>query len=759
MHCLSYKTTTSIAPLSVLILCSTIIACGFSDPLEAIRRAQAEGRIEETIEPLRALLKERPGDAEVLFIYGLALSNTGKSGLAEWSLREAMKDPDWTVTAGLRLAADAARSRNFESAIAVSSQILELESDNIDALLIRSSAYTHSRMYHAEALEDAKRVLELDPDNLLVLEAKILALIGLERIDELTEAIEELGRRIDEGDSHSGATAWHCATTALFAWESDDIELANSRWDLCLEMHPSDPEVVWKVLPYYDSEARYNRSVEVLVAALAERPAARSYRVNLAARYMNAGELEKAEEVLLAGTEIDNPALSSAGWLDLAKYYQEVERYEEAADAVGRGVGIVEEVAEPQPALLFEYADSLLIAGQFEDALEVVERMNYAPYREMIKARIAQERRDFPLALKHFKAAFQLWPDNPWARYYAAIVSEAVGDFDGAVEQYRYSIRISPGATDSRIRVARLHLAEGRPGHAVQILRTKANEASLGPEGDLLSLELWARAGRGGEIRVLLEKIRTGSPHLIGQALARTTLGLNGVAGPKVAVMSLRKSGQIDFADLNYSDAIRALIEYSVAGELDDDASGDLATALAANPKAASLLEILAFQLELTGAPADAIRSAYNDVLAIEPENARGLAGLARQAAKLDNAESSLSYFDRAAAADPDEESHVIEACRALIALGRRDEAEERLNKLLDRVQYEGAAAALLVGLHLDRALSADRTLDLAKRAVRFGGGIEGLNLLARVYVARHEPDLAKRATDRVTEILKKRAG
>jgi tetratricopeptide (TPR) repeat protein len=746
-------------PMFAVILSSALLACGPADPLVAIRKTQAQGRLEETIEPLRALIKERPGDAEVLFIYGRALSNLGKPGLAEWSLREAMKHPDWLVTAGLRLAADAARHGNYASAVEVSSKVLDVESENIDALLVRASAYSHSRMNHELALVDVERVLELDPDNLLVMEPLILSLIGLERIDELTEALEELGRKIEDSTPSSGSSAWLCATNAIFAWDGDDIELANSRWDQCLEQYPAEPEVVWKALPFYDSEMRYERSIEILRAAIEANQEARPYRVNLAVRLMNSDAGDEALEVLVAGTELESPKLASGSWRDLAKFYQEAEKYTDAAAAVGRAVEIVEEVATPQPTLLFEYADALLIAGQFDLAREVVERITHPPYREMIRARIAQEQRDFPLALEHFKAAFQLWPDNPWARYYAAQVSEALGDFDGAVEQYRHSIRISPAATDSRIHVARLHLAQNRPRPALQLLRVKVKEAPLSLEGELLSLEIWARNGQGFEIETSLGKIRRRIPQYIGQALARVAKGLNDSAGPMVAVNSLRHFGKIVPSDPNYSEALRALVEYSHRAGVADEVSGEFEAALAAHPEAAGLLEVVAFRLELKGASEHEIRTAYNTVLAAEPENVRALSGLGRLAAKHDNHELALSYFERATAAAPDDADLVVEASRALVALGRKSEAEERLNNLLSQVQFEGRAAALLAELHLGREWASDRTLDLAKRTVRFGGGVEGLELLARVHDARNEPELAKKASAEAKALLAKRAG
>ncbi|MCP4039952.1 MAG: tetratricopeptide repeat protein [bacterium] len=752
--------TTFASTLPVVLTLCALFACGGSDPLEAIRVEHAQGRWGPTIEPLRELVRQRPGDAEVLFLYGRTLSATGQATLAQWSLREAMKDPDWIVQAGLQLAADAARSSNYPAAIEAATLVLEVEPDNISALLVRANAYTHSRMYHEEALADVERILELAPDNYEVMEPKILALIGLERIDEVAKAIEELGRMIDEDENMDGATGWHCATTAIFASDKGDDVLAAERWETCLEAHPADPEVVNKVLPFLDRMGRYSESVEILRKALELAPNARGYRVGLAERLRALQRAEEAEQVLLAGTKLDLPQVTSAAWLDLAKHYQAVEDYEAAAVAVEKSMEIVEALTDPTPTLLLEYADALLIAGEHDRALEIADEMTYAPHQEMIRARVAQEQRNFTAALEHFEKAFVLWPDNPFARYHAARAAEALGDFDRAVEQYRYSIRISPAATDARTRVARIHLAQNRPGEAIELLRIRAEGAPLELGGELLSLELWARTGRGTEIDRTLAGIRTRTPAYMGQAVASVAKGVRHRAGPAAAVRTIASVSEFDPTSLDYAEAIRALIRYSIEANAGrDKAEESLAAAVAANPDAPAIRGIVALELELTGAPREEVRRAYNAVLEVGPETDLALEALGRLAAEDRDWEAALSYYDRAAAANPFASGPPVEAARALAALERTAEAEKRLDELMDNHQFDAPAALLLAQLQLDRQEVTERTLDLARRAVRFGGGAEALQLLARVHDARGETDEAGRATEQARSLLEREAG
>jgi len=740
-----------LSTIAGFLLGVALAGCKPSDPLEAIRQQQANRDFAGSLEPLRALLDERRDDAEVQYRYGRALALTGQPSLAERSLRKAMDDPEWLVPAGLQLAFAALRTTNYPMAIETAERILEAHPDNVDVLLMRANAYAHSRLNNEAALADVDRVLELDPDNLDAMEPRILALLGLDRIDEAAEVIEELGRRIDESELGPGVPAWHCATTAIFADESGDSELAEKRWTDCLERHPAHPNVVQNALQFYDGQRKFDRSLEIARRAQQEEPASRGYRGMLAARLRAAGENEAAEVLLREATESEHPPLASAAWIDLAKHQQEVGDYVAAARAVERAVDLVRQLGAPPPQLLLEQADALTLAGELDRALEVTNEMTVAAHREMIRARVAQQRGQPAEALEHFDEAFRLWPDNPWGRYHAALAAEAVGDFDRAIEEYRYSIRIAVGATDARTRIARLLAAEGKPAEALQLLRLKLEVTPLDLDGELLSLRLWARVGQIAQLRSSLEVFRSGLPDQLGRALASAAEGMRARGGPGEAARVLREwesQGVVDLADPRHADALRALVRFSGGAERGQEAESSVRTALRAHPDAAVLHEILGLSLELRAAPDDQIREAYARALELDSGNARALAGLGRLALDGDP-EGALALFDRAAAADPSAAEPQRDAARALIATGQPQVAEERLEALLENHPYEDGAAAQLVELHLARGLATDRTLERAGRAVRFGGGADAWDLLSRVHRQRNEPDRASRAAAR----------
>ena len=274
---------------------------------------------------------------------------------------------------------------------------------------MRANAYAHWGLDVERALVDVDRIRELDPDNLEAMEPRILALLTLERVEEAAEALEELGERIDESPMGPAGPAWHCAITATFADESGDTELARERWADCLELHPSYPNVVSNAMVFYDARGEFARSLEVVRKAQQEDPASRQLRVLLAERLRNAGEAEKAEALLLEATQTQHPQLASAAWMDLIKHHQAVGDDAAAARAAERALEVAKKAGRPSPQLLFERADALLLAGELDEALEAADELTVVAHREMIRARVAQERGEYTEALGHFDEAFRLW--------------------------------------------------------------------------------------------------------------------------------------------------------------------------------------------------------------------------------------------------------------------------------------------------------------------------------------------------------------
>jgi tetratricopeptide (TPR) repeat protein len=739
-----------------LLACLALPGCNEANPLEAIRQQQAIGDFEGSVEPLRELLATRPDDPEVNILYGRALAFTQRQNLASWSFRNAMRDPEWLVQAGSQLAFVALGARDFNEVVEVAGRILELEPENVPILLMRANAYAHWKKDPELALADANRVLELNPDRIEAFEPRILALLELGRLEEASAALAEAGRRLRELGTSEAVLAWHCSTTAAFEQESGDLEQARETWIACLDAHPTNLEVVSDATSFYDAQGEPERSLEVLRAAFAGDPASRVFRIAVAQRLSLLGDAAEGEAVLREPTLSEDPAMAASAWLDLGEFRLALGDHGAAADALERALELAREAGSPTPDLLFKTADALVLADRLDRALEVAENIAVPAQRQLIRARVAQERRDPARALEFFDEALQLWPDNPWAHYYAALAAEELGDFERALAEFRYATRISPGATDARTRGANLLLAQGQPKSAVPMLHVAQGKAPLEIEGQLLSMRLSGLRGDLSAVADSLARVEQSHPTWAGRALATAAEGLAQRAGPAQG-LGMLVTAPVDFNDPRYAAALRALVRFShEAGETSATRTA-LQTILVAHPDSGALQAIHGYDLELSGAPADAVNAAYARALELEPQNPWALAGLGGLVFA-DDPEAALGFFDRAAAADPSDPDVKFQAARALVAMGRPAEAETRLDELLRAHPFEAEAAAERARLDLERGVATTRTLERARRAVRFGGGADAFELLARVHTQRDEPEPAAQAAERAQALREAQA-
>jgi len=744
------------------LVCLGLAGCADDDPLARVRQLQATGDYRASLDPLRDLVATRPEGGEVYFRYGLALALTGQSSLAEWSLREAMKDSEWLGPAGLRLAQDALNSANYGTVEEVTNQLLSREPDSTAALLLRAHGRAHSRLEFAGALEDAERILELEPANLDAMEPLILSLLGLERYEEAGQAIEQMGKRIQEADLSDEIRGWHCATSAIFADDSGETAEAGKRFAECTEQYPDHANVVTSAVKFYEAQGQFERAREVLAGAIegagAASTSAYRYRQALAERLRITGSSEAAEALLREAAESRDPRVAVMAWVDLRKHFDAEGERAKALVAIEEGVALTRELGDPPAQLLLEYGDALILSGEFERALAVAEDMEVAAHRALIRARVAQLRGEPEAALEHYDETFRLWPDNPWARYQAARVAESTGDFERAFDEYRYAIRIAADATDARTRLARLLLADGKATEALQMLRLQSESHPLEIEGQLLSLRLWAQLGLSGQIaQWMRDPVRGHAAPSVGRVFASIADGTAAGAGAAAAVRMLRGAQGLDLRDPHQSEALHALVRHAHRAGTLEAVALDVRGGAEAAPESATLQAIFGHWLELSGAPASDVRARYQRALELDENEALALLGLARLELTA-RPDAALELFRRAVAAAPEKSEPRRGEARALVALGRRDEARARLQQALELDAYDWAAAFELAKLSRDLGEHSEEALVMAQRAVRFGGPPESLDLLSALHADRGDTDQAARAADRARTLRARRA-
>jgi len=754
-----------IARAAALIVLFALAGCGGDPPepvdsLVAVRAQQEAGEFEATLAPLRELLAEEPDNAEANFLYGRALVFTQQAYIAPWSLRKAMEDPEWLVPAGGHLAFGALAGRDFNEVVEITGRMLEQEPDNVQALLMRAQAEAHWKKDAELAIADAERVLELDPEKLEAYEPKILGLITLGRIEEAREALAEAGRRLEEVAAAESVLAWHCSTTAVFQQTGQEIDEARETWAKCLEAYPSSMEVVADAMAFYDEQGEPERSLELLRAALERAPESRTTRVALARRLRASGEAAEAEALLREATASDDPQVAAAAWMDLASHRQVLEDHAAATDALERAVELAREAGTPDPQLLMMYADALIFSGDLDRALEIAEELTVPAFPPLVRGRVAQERKNPVRALEEYGEALRLWPDNAVTRYYAAEAAEALGDFDRALEEYRYAVRIAAEATDARVRGAAILFAEGNAAAALEMVLS-ARAAPLEIEGSVLRIRIAGFLADMNAVSATLEQIDAQRPRWAGRALLAAAEGVDTRSGP-AAAMSVLAAAPVDYGARRFAPALRGLVRFAYEADPPQETLSALRDTVvekaAADPRFAGFEQIRALELELSGAPEEA-RAAYERSLELEGDPTEALLGLGRLASAEDPP-AALALFDRAASASPSDPEPKLQAARALVAMGRLDDAASRLDALLLEHPLEGEAAALRARVDLERGAVTRQTVERAERAVRFmpGERADALDLLSEVHRGRGDPEAAATIAERARALRAARA-
>jgi tetratricopeptide (TPR) repeat protein len=707
--------------------------CGPSDPIQDVRELQRRGRFHESLEPLRELLTSQTENSEVYYLYGLALMRTGQPGLAHWSFRKAMEDPEWLVPTALQLASGALEAANHEAAIEAAERALAVEPNNTDALLLRAQARLESRRDYEGALADAERALELDPANPAGLLPRAGALLGLERIDEAGDAIDELERRFREDALSEIQTARFCAVRAVFASEKGEKLAAAERFEQCLEQFPSSNLVISAAIRFHDAERQPERSLQILRDVLEEFPGATAYRSALADRLEARGDSDEAERILREGTEVTDPESRMVGWVLLSRHYDSTGDHAQTLVALEQAIEVK---TPPETGLLSEYANALVVAGRYDEALEVGGKIEVPAMRELIEGAVLLAQGQPAAALEHFAAGLQHWPDNADARYKAALAAERSGDVDRAIEEYRYSIRIQPTATDARLRLTRLHLAEGELGLAQAAAVQGSGRFPRDLEAELAALRGCTSAGAIAAARDWLGRL-VDQPQVAGRAVAAFAEGIRRRVGPGEAAAAIRRIAtrrRLDLADPLYAEVLASLVANLHAAGDDAAALDRVKAALNARPDEAAFHAIYGRLLETNGAAVEEVRAAFDRALELDSGQATALAGLARLAESRGDLDTAVELYARASGTDADGLDHRRAGVSMLLSADRRADAVEQLELLLAEHPYDATAAIQLAGLLLDAdaRANASHARDLGQRAVRFRGGDAAAAVLTR---------------------------
>ena len=762
--------------LTILAIGLGFVACSGSteDVLAKVRALQNEGRVQESIPLLSKLIDEGNRDGEAMYRYGRALSLTGYPGRGIWALDSALNDPEWFVKASHQIALDAYRAKNQELTLQTLERLradrTDSHEDDLAALLLELRVRVEMRRQYDVALELAETILDDYPDEQEAVRLKAVALIGLKQTDEAYDLIREAGILASEvsgggadlaaaGDTPESAQAelavdlkasdskvlevYWCTVRATFKREAGETDEASEIIDDCLGRYPSEFGLVNESIKLYTKLNRYDRVLEILRAAYADRPEDRDLRLALV-QYLSSISDEKGAESILRETLDDaieaakeNPGdaelVVAMRWVDYGGYLFEKRRKKEALDAYDEALAILGERASPQ--FLFKHADALILAGRYDDALAIAGRTPIEVHAPMIRGRVAFERHDFDQAIKELDGAALLWPDNAPIRYYLARSHEGVGDFDRAVEEYRQAMRADPTLSAVRERLARLHLAEGRVRHASTILSfvspRKASEAST--EMRLLEIEVNARLGL--ETRLAVPPTPELPPEVVRRrAMHALSRGLRMQSDPLAAERFLATLEKEIKSSSERNLFLRERVNLLLAGGEVDQALELAAKRASRQPKDLDVALALGQALVAGGSKLTQAEGILRLVVENRPDEVDAWISLGKLAEQKGDRAAAIKAYDRALQITPESWDALSPRLDQMVADGTPDQALARHQSFVEMDNpFDGVAALDLAKRLGDGDANREKRVALAKRAIRFGAGSEALDLLTEL--------------------------
>jgi tetratricopeptide (TPR) repeat protein len=665
-----------------------------------------------------------------------------------------MRDPSRYEQAGLLIATTALQENNPQEAVKILSEMIEADPENVDLLLARANAYAGTRVNVEEALADVERIRALDPDNLEAYRPEILAHLSAVQQEEAAAALDALGKRLESEEGPEGMEAWYCTTMALFAMESKERELARERFDACVEAHPADPSVALAASDFFRDARDLDRAIEITDRAqeLFEGPGDSGLTGRRVELYVARGDVAGAESLLVEAAAVENPGMSLRYKLGLSEFYESLGRFDEAVGAYREAIALLDELGRPTGSARTVLADLLIQAGDLEGAAEVARGLAHPPFKHMVEARIAQERDEHRKAIELYAETARLWPDNEFVRYHAARSAEQIGDFEAAMELYRHAARISTESTNAISRIAVLLDASGHYQDALSHLLIQQQRAPLDEIGELLKVELMARSRGVDWLPAYLQAVPLTDSIGRPKRLASAMRGLRLRPEPDAVLVIAR---QVDARALGANGGGAVIEEVVLAAEGRPEglelAESMLGVASTVRPGSAELEAVRGLLARHRGEDEAAIEAAYAHALELDARLPAALLGLALLEVDSDP-QKALDLGRRALEAKGVSSDRVASLALALMKSGADEQALELSELLIRHTPHEATAAELLARAALAAGDHSDRTLDLARRAARFGRTEASLVLLRDTYAARGETERARQVAERLEE-------
>jgi len=700
--------------------------------MQEVRALQDVGQFTQSIEELREILAISPDLPEANYRLGAALVQTGDPSRAIWALQRAAESQEYALPAGLVLASTHFMVRDLEESVRAANRVLEIDPNRLAALQIRAKANLGIHKFD-EALADVERLIEAQPDDYMshVIYATVLWEMGR---GEEAEAAHNMLREMGEASDNPSLRPRACIAPAMFAKDyKHDLVEAEALFRECLASYPDNAYLINSVMEFLDNAGKPEAATDLIRGAVEREPENLSLRSTLANRLLNEGDTDGAEEVLRTAAETFN---SAAAWNRLATFYRSVRN---SAKALGAIEKVVELTGGGGNDLRFTQADVLVDLGEYERAEEVVKSIDEPIYATLIRGRVHLAQGNPEQALRSFEKGIRHWPNNAGARYLAGAAAYELGDWRRATSELREALRADPSSTQAAKLLARIYFDRGdyQQAAAFAVRSAVRGRGNLQADDYVMAIRALTELREFDKARNRAADLRElpGQEAVSVAELAHIETAANGA---EAGIATIADSG-LDLSDPQNERVLRSLVENLLVLDRKKEALAEVQAALAANADSPGVHAIRGNILLRTGGADDA-RAAFERSLAIAPDNAESLAGLAILSGNAGDLAKAVALFDRAAEnAKQNSPSYEYSAAQLTLKQGDKDGAMKRMREVMRKHPGHAGSRNDLAWLIADSGGDLDEALAIARDAQRLQASPEFLDTLGVIHIKRNE--------------------
>jgi tetratricopeptide (TPR) repeat protein len=367
--------------------------------------------------------------------------------------------------------------------------------------------YTLAKMYEqlasqggqqdaaAQALEQYKLALNLDPDNRTLQDGLPSLYFRLGRIREAIDAADaQVKAHPDDIAAHELLGRVYLRTlgngqSTQSTQSAQVLQLAIKEYQTIEQLKPKDAETHLLLGQLYGLDHEISKAEAEYKAAGQDDPNNDDVALNLARLYTEQGNLAKAAAVL---EEIPQDDRSARIDFALANFYDQLHQPKKAAAAYKLALAQDPENTDAQRG----YAAALMTQGDLAQAEKAYQRLVAADSQDaqsLVRlAEIERQQGEYDAALAHLKTAKSIISGDPELDYNEALTDDALGHFDDAIAALNQALAdLMPSSTGKGLdgqeqnralfldRMGILYREEGKTGDAVAAYKRMQ---ALGPD-------------------------------------------------------------------------------------------------------------------------------------------------------------------------------------------------------------------------------------------------------------------------------------